>query len=81
MLGTREHIGALCIYKESEDEVTVWILCSNRSLGKKLLDHLALKNKPIIIDSPVDDAISFYIHLGWNWIPGNDAMIRFPSMV
>jgi hypothetical protein len=77
----REHIGALCVYSESEDDVTVFILCSNRSLGKKLLDHLALKNKPIVIDSPLDDAVSFYIHLGWGWIRGRDAMIRHPSIV
>lgn len=75
LLEEKRHIGGFCIYRETDDDIIVWVLCSNRALGKRLLDHLIHKKKKIIIDSPLDEAVEFYQRLGWKWQNQNQ-MVR-----
>lgn len=83
LLPRKEHTGAFCIYEEKDDQITVWIICSNRALGKRLLDHLVARKKTIVIDTPLTEVVSFYENLGWEWIRNENgvrknAMIRHP---
>ena len=65
---TKEVIGGLCIYGLEQDTVVIYILCSNRSLGQKILDHVKSWGKTVMIDEPLPEVQSFYQHLGFQWL-------------
>lgn len=70
-------IGGFALIKESADSITVFILCSNRSIGKNMLDHLRSRRKIVYIDHPLPEVVSFYEKCGFGivdeqmmaWIP------------
>jgi len=70
-------IGGFALIKEAPESITVFILCSNRSIGKNMLDHLKSRRKIVYIDHPLPDVISFYQKSGFGlvdeqmmaWIP------------
>jgi hypothetical protein len=58
-------MGGVCIYTESESEIIIWILCSDRSMGKALLEQFKSMGKTIVIDNPLDNVIGFYTKCGF----------------
>lgn len=58
-------LGALCIFSEWETQIVIWILCSDRAMGKALLEQFKATGKFIIIDRPLDDVIAFYTKCGF----------------
>lgn len=61
-------IGGFALFKETQDSVTVFILCSNRSIGKNMLDEFKKRGKTLYIDHPLPEVISFYQKTGFRVI-------------
>lgn len=73
----RPVIGGFALFKEAPDSLTVFILCSNRSIGRNMLDNLKRRGKIVYIDHPLPEVIEFYQKSGFGvvdqemmaWIP------------
>jgi len=61
-------IGGFAILEEGPRAITVYILCSNRSIGKNILDELRRRGKRVFIDHPLDDVVEFYKKCGFQSI-------------
>jgi hypothetical protein len=81
LLDTKIHVGGFCVFREDKDTITIYILCSNRALGKKMLDHLSDRGKTVIIDQPLQEAIPFYERYGWRLEQDGRSMIRSSPLV
>lgn len=59
--------GGICLFSEFDTKIVVWILCSDRALGKALLDHFKASGKIILIDTPLDEVVGFYEKCGFRF--------------
>lgn len=64
-LPRRPIIGGFALIRDEPRSLTVFILCSNRALGKAILDHLKTRGKRIYIDEPLDKIRDFYYATGF----------------
>jgi hypothetical protein len=58
-------LGGFCIFSESETQIIIWILCSDRAMGKALLERFKSTGKSIIIDHPLSNVLGFYTKCGF----------------
>lgn len=70
-------LGGVCLYSETDSEIRIWVLCSNRMVGGKMLEHFISKKKDrlVIIDHPLEEVIPFYEKYGFVQEEGADEMI------
>jgi hypothetical protein len=70
-------IGGVCLFTENvqDQHITVWILCSNRSVGSFLLNEIKKKQPTVFIDSPLEDVVDFYTSHGFRWLDEPNLMI------
>lgn len=67
-LPRRPTIGGFAIIRELPESITVHILCSNRSIGKNMLDNMKERKRIVYIDHPLPEVISFYEKCGFQSI-------------
>lgn len=62
-------IGGICLYDESRYTVRVMILCSDRSVGGRLLEEIIRRfsHKTLYIDHPLPEVIPFYSKYGFRF--------------
>lgn len=70
-------VGGVCLFTEdsTNKNIKIWILCSNRSVGSFLLNEIKKRQPTVLIDSPLEDVVDFYISQGFRWIDYPNLMI------
>jgi len=73
-------VGGFCLFKENpkEKSMTMYVLCSNRGVGRSILNFLKdpdLHLDEIIADTVLQDAIGFYSKCGFQKIPHSPNMV------